>query len=416
VAESITEPSARIAPDDPSGRSARPPFWRNVRFVRVVVQVVALVAVLFTLRWLFSNLVTGLDEQGIPTSFDFLDAPAGFSVRDSPFDPDSPVRDLIWVGVRNTAAVSIVGIALALVIGTLVGVGRLSTNWLVRKLATIYVETFRNIPVLVIIIFFGFALFTFGPLPEFNPTNPPNEIRFPGTDANVAIISKSRLGFLSIENGDRSGLFWAIMLVAGLIALLVWLWRTQVNVKTGEPHHRVAYAFVTIIGIGIVAFLILGRPVALSYPEVSESGRVIVGGIATNDGYIALTLALGVYTASHIAEIIRGSILAVPRGQSEAANALALSGFQRYRYVVLPQAMRIALPPIINQFLNLVKNSSLATAVAFPEITALVKTAIGNGNPAPQLVLVLMGCYLVFSLFISLILNIVNRRAQPVGR
>jgi len=415
VAESITVSSGKSR-GKKSGGPARPPFWRNVRVLRVVVQIVALVAVLLTLRWLFDNLVTGLDEQGIPTSFDFLDSPAGFAVRDSSFSSDSPVRDLIWVGVRNTLAVSIVGIALALVIGTLVGVGRLSTNWLVRKLATIYVETFRNIPVLVIIIFFGFALFTFGPLPAFNPTSPPKEIGIPGTDLNFAIVSKSRLGFLSITNQDHAAWFWAIVLVGGLIALLVWLWRTQVNVNTGKPHHRVAFALVTFIGISVVGFLILGRPVAWSSPEVSDSGRIIVGGLATNDGYIALTLALGVYTASHIAEIIRGSILAVPRGQGEAANALALSSFQRYRFVVLPQAMRIALPPIINQFLNLVKNSSLATAVAFPEITAVVKTAIGNGNPAPQLVLVLMGCYLVFSLFISLILNIVNRRSQPVGR
>jgi general L-amino acid transport system permease protein len=398
------------------GGATRPPFWRNVRVLRVAAQIAALVIVGLTLRWLFNNLITGLDEQGIPTDFDFLDAPAGFAVRDSPFQPDSPIKELLWVGVRNTAAVSIVGILLALVIGTLVGIGRLSTNWLVRKLATIYVETFRNIPVLVIIIFFGFALFTFGPLPQFNPTSPPKEVAIPGTDFNVMILSKSRLGFLSITNGDNSGLFWIIMLAAGLVALLIWLWRTQVNIKTGEPHHRVAFAFVTIIGVGIVAFLALGGPVSWSSPAVSESGRVIIGGIATNDGYIALTLALGIYTASHIAEIIRGSILAVPRGQNEAANALALSSFQRYRHVVLPQAMRIALPPIINQFLNLVKNSSLATAVAFPEITALVKTAIGNGNPAPQLVLVLMGCYLIFSLFISLILNIVNSRSQLVGR
>ena len=123
-----------------------------------------------------------------------------------------------------------------------------------------------------------------------------------------------------------------------------------------------------------------------------------------------------IYTASHIAEIIRGAILAVPKGQNEAANALALSGSQRYRFVVLPQALRIAVPPIINQFLNLVKNSSLATAVAFPEITALVKTSIGNGKPAPQLILILMGCYLIFSLFISLVLNLVNRRFQLAGR
>jgi general L-amino acid transport system permease protein len=406
VADTLTAPR----------RPSRPPFWRNVRVLRVVAQVGALIAVFLTLRWLFNNLVTNLDEQGIPTSFDFLDSPAGFSVRDSPFDPSSPIRHLIWVGVRNTAAVAVVGIALALVLGTLIGIGRLSSNWLVRKLCTIYVETFRNIPVLVIIIFFGFALFTFGPLPQFNPTSPPNEITFPGTDSNVAIISKSRLGFLSVANDDNAAVFWIVMLGALLLAVIVWTWRTQVNIRTGTPHHRVASVLATILGIGIVAFILLGGPLRWSLPEVSESGRTIVGGIATNDGYVALTLALGVYTASHIAEIVRGSILAVPKGQNEAANAVALSSFQRYRFVVLPQAMRIALPPIINQFLNLVKNSSLATAVAFPEITALTQTAIGNGKPAPQMVVVLMGCYLAFSLFISLILNIVNRRSQLVER
>jgi general L-amino acid transport system permease protein len=178
----------------------------------------------------------------------------------------------------------------------------------------------------------------------------------------------------------------------------------------------VLYSFGTLLAVGIAAYIALSGPVSISWPVVSESGRVIIGGIATNDGYIALTLALGVYTASHIAEIIRGSILAVPRGQIEAGNALALSGFQRYRFVILPQAARIALPPIINQFLNLVKNSSLATAVAFPEITAVVRTAIGNGNPAPQMILILMGCYLVFSLFISLVLNILNRKLRIEGR
>lgn len=166
----------------------------------------------------------------------------------------------------------------------------------------------------------------------------------------------------------------------------------------------------------MVAFLALGAPLEWSHPTVSESGRIIVGGIATNDGYIAITLALGVYTASHIAEIIRGAILAVAKGQTEASNALALSGMQRYRFIILPQAVRIALPSIINQFLNLVKNSSLAIAVAFPEITALTKTAIGNGNPGPQMILLLMACYLAFSLVISLVLNIVNRRFQLVGR
>ena len=396
--------------------STRPPFWRDIRVLRVIAQIAAVILAIITLRWLFNNLIAGLDEQGIPTSFDFLDNAAGFAIRDSPFNPESPVRHLVWVGLRNTAAVSIVGTVIALVLGTLVGIGRLSTNWIVRKLATIYVETFRNIPVLVIIIFFGFALFTFGPLPQFNPTNPPQLIKIPGTDNNLMILSSSRLGFPSLQNNDNGGTFWIIMAIGLVAAIAVWVWRTRYNDRTGAPHHRVLYSFLTLFVVGFAAYIALSGPVSISWPVVSESGRVIVGGIATNDGYIALTLALGVYTASHIAEIIRGSILAVPKGQVEAGNALALSGFQRYRFVILPQAARIALPPIINQFLNLVKNSSLAIAVAFPDITAVLRTAIGNGNPAPQVILILMGCYLAFSLFISLVLNILNRKLQIEGR
>ena len=396
--------------------STRPPFWRDIRVLRVVAQVAAVVLAIITVRWLLGNLTKNLDEQGIPTGFDFLDNPAGFAIRDSPFDPASPVRHLIWVGVRNTAAISIVGVTIALIIGTFVGIGRLSTNWLVRKLATLYVETFRNIPVLVIIIFVGFALFTFGPLPQFNAANPPQLVQIPGTDNNLMILSSSRLGFPSLQNNDNGGTFWIVMAIALVAAIAVWVWRTKYNERTGAAHHRVIYSFGTLLVVGIAAYIGLSGPISFSWPVVSESGRLIVGGIATNDGYIAITLALGVYTASHIAEIIRGSILAVPKGQIEAGNALALSGFQRYRFVILPQAARIALPPIINQFLNLVKNSSLATAVAFPEITSLVRTAIGNGNPAPQMILILMGCYLVFSLFISLILNILNRKLRIEGR
>jgi general L-amino acid transport system permease protein len=396
--------------------STRPPFWRDIRVLRIVAQIVAVVVAIFTIRWLLGNLTRNLDEQGIPTGFDFLDNSAGFAIRDSPFDPASPVRHIIWVGVRNTAAISVVGITIALILGTLIGIGRLSTNWIVRKLSTFYVETFRNIPVLVIIIFFGFALFTFGPLPQFNPANPPQLIKIPGTDDNLMILSSSRLGFPSFQNNDNGGTFWIIMGLGLAAAIAVWIWRSRYNERTGEPHHRVIYSFGTLLVVGLSAYFALRGPVSVSWPVVSESGRVIVGGIATNDGYIAITLALGIYTASHIAEIIRGSILAVPKGQVEAGNALALSSFQRYRFVILPQAARIALPPIINQFLNLVKNSSLATAVAFPEITSLVRTGIGNGNPAPQFILILMGCYLAFSLFISLILNILNRKLRIEGR
>lgn len=418
------EPGDSPAPGRPSGMGgepvigARPKPWRDERVLRVVSQVVAVVVVLLVLRWLIGNLLNNLDEAGIDTGFGVLDQPTNFNVRDDPgFDARSPIwPDLLLVGIRNTIAAASVGIILASILGLLIGVGRLSENFLVARLSQIYVEVFRNIPPLVIIIFFGFAVFTFGPFPIFNPSNPPWQYRVPGSDNVFLILSNDRWAFPSLAKDGNNGLFWVLLIVALIAAIAMWIWRTRVNLATGQPHRRVLFSTLTFLGLAVLFFLALGTPFRMSWPAVSESGRVIEGGIATNAGYISVTVALGLYTASHIAEIIRGSILAVPRGQSEASNALALSSFQRYRYVVLPQAMRIAIPPTINQFLNLVKNTSLATAVAYPDVTALVKTAIGNGKPAVQLMLVLMLIYLSFSISISIVMNFVNRRFQLVGR
>lgn len=396
----------------------RPKPWRDERVLRIVSQVAAVVIVVLVLRWLIGNLLTNLDEAGIDTGFGVLDQPTNFNIRDDPgFDPRSPIwPDLLLVGIRNTTAAASVGIVIASVLGVLIGVGRLSENFLVARLSQVYVEVFRNIPPLVIIIFFGFAIFTFGPFPIFNPSNPPWQYSLPGTDNIFLILSNDRWAFPSLSEDGNNGIFWVLLLVALVAAVAVWLWRTRVNLATGAPHHRVVLSLLTFLGLAVLFFIALGTPYRVSWPAVSESGRIIEGGFATNGGYISITVALGLYTASHIAEIIRGSILAVPRGQSEASNAVALSSFQRYRFIVLPQAMRIAIPPTINQFLNLVKNTSLATAVAYPDITALVKTAIGNGKPAVQLLLILMLIYLSFSILISIVMNFVNRRFQLVGR
>ena len=405
---------------DPGHASqARPPFWRDERYLQIIGQVIAVVAVGSLLYWLINNLITNSSAQGISLDFGVVDQPTNFSIRDDPgFSDRSPIfPNMLWVGIRNTAVSAVVGIAIAVVLGTLVGIGRLSTNWLVNRMSMFYVETLRNIPPLVIIIFFGFALFTFGPFPAMNPTSSPWEVKFPGTDRTFLLMSNDRWGIPSFATTEgNTTLFWIGALVALAVAAAIWRWRTRVNIETGLPHHRVLFSFLGLLAVVIVVYLIAGNPYQISWPGVSENGRRIDGGIATNSGYMALTVALGLYTASHVAEIVRGSILAVHTGQSEAANALALSGFQRYRFVVLPQASRIAIPPAINQFLNLTKNTSLGTAVAYPEVTALVKTAIGNGKPAVPLLVTAMIIYLGFSLMWSLILNLVNSRMQLVGR
>ena len=389
-------------------------WYRNVKVLRRVGQTLALVAVVSLVLWLFNNLVSSMNRLNIGTDFGFLSRPTQFQIPfDDGFDPRSPVRDMVLVGVKNTFLSAFFGIVLASVLGLIIGVARLSSNWLVAKTATVYVETLRNIPPLIVIIFFGAAIFTFGPFPVLSEAV---QIKFPGRSDNLLILSNTRWGVPSLAAGPGAGAFWMFLAGAVLAAVAAFVWRTRLHERTGAPLQRMRYPLGAFVVVALAGWLLVGDAYAVSWPVVRASARSIQGGFVLNYGFMALTLALGMYTASHIAEIIRGSILAVPKGQSEAANAIALSSFQRYRYVVLPQALRIAVPPVISQYLNLVKNTSLGVAVAYAEITSLTVSSIGNGRPAPQSILVLMAVYLTFSLTISFLLNIYNRRIQLVER
>jgi len=397
-----------------AGSNVRPPFWRDARVLRVVGQILAIVVAFLLLRWLYGNLVNNSQRVGFDLDFGFLTQPTQFQIPNhDEFDPRSPVWQMVLVGVKNTLLASFFGVIVAAIVGVIVGIARLSQNWLAAKLAAAYVEFFRNIPPLVIIVFFAFAVFLYGPLPNFRESI---EIRAPGTDHNLLTLSLERWGIPSIA--DNGSLTWfALFVVVGLVtSALVWRWRTRVNDETGEPHHRLLWSFGVLLAILLIGFLVLGEPFRITWPTLSENRRRLVDGFAISAAFISVAGALGLYTASHVAEIVRGSILAVSRGQTEAANALALNNFQRYRFVVLPQALRIAMPPLINQCLNLVKNTSLAAAVGYSEITVLTAASIGNGRPAVPSIVVLMLVYLTLSLVISSLLNVVNRRMTLVSR
>jgi general L-amino acid transport system permease protein len=392
----------------------RPPFWRDIRVLRVVGQVVVVVAVFLLLRWLFGNLVTNMERIGISLDFEFLSQPTQFQVPyHDEFDPRSPVWQMVLVGIKNTLLASIFGIIIAAVVGLTVGIARLSKNYLAARLAAAYVEFFRNIPPLVIIVFFAFAVFLYGPLPNLRASI---EVPLPGTENNLFTFSNEEWGIPSIANNGNLAIYWGVVLVGLIVAMVVWRWRTRLNEETGKPHRRVLWSVLVLAAILVAGYFLLDSPFRMTWPTLSENRRRIVDGFSINAGFMSVAGALGLYTASHVAEIVRGSILAVSSGQTEAANALALSGFQRYRFVVLPQALRIALPPLINQCLNLVKNTSLAAAVGYSEITNLTQASIGNGRPALQSIVILMAVYLSFSLVISLILNAVNRRMTLVTR
>jgi general L-amino acid transport system permease protein len=382
---------------------ARPPFWRDIRVLRVLAQVVAAAAAVGVVTVLWWNLTNNLRRAGLSTDFSFLTQPLGVDIAGSNAGPGTPIWRGLLVGVKNTFALVVVGVPLLTILGVLIGVGRLSTNWLVARICAFYVEMFRNLPPLLIIFIFFNAIVLRLPLLE-NSWNP----------MGLIVVNNRFIAVTGFAAQPGFGVYWLVMGVTLVVAIWVWIWRTRRWERTGSPHHRIAWSGGLLGAVAVVAFLLLSSPIALSVPVLD--GRVLRGGFRGLGAYFAVLAALVLYTASHVAEIVRGSILAVPRGQTEASNALALSGFQRLRYVVLPQAMRIAIPPTISQFLNYAKNTSLAIAIGYAEITRIVFQTIGNAQPAPQLVAILMLCYLVFSLTISVVVTVLNRRLQYVTR
>ncbi len=376
------------------------PLWRDVRVTRIVAQAVLLVVVVGVLRYLLSNLRTNLADTGLSTNYNFLDQRYGSDIPSSSFRPTQSVWEALKVGYGNTLRVASVGILIALVLGVIIGVARLSTNFLVRGAATLYVETIRNIPV-YLLVFASFFVVIQQSLPAITES-----IEWFG----ATVFSNRGIYVPWFDSYANSGTFLIVLGLGLVVGIGVAAWRTRRFDATGQPHHRFVWGLATLVVIAAIGYVALSAPVGVTTPE--RTGRVVVGGIAVNPSYAALLIALSLYTASHIAEIVRGGIQAVHHGQTEAAMALNLSAFQRIRLVVLPQAFRIMIPPLANQFLNLTKNSSLAVAIGYYEITRVTQTAANNAAPAPQAYSVLMALYLTFSLGISLIANLVNRRLR----
>jgi general L-amino acid transport system permease protein len=382
--------------------ATRPPPWRDVRILRVAFQLGAVVAVGAFLAYLYDNLTANQRALGVETSFDFLDQQAGFRIAYSDFSPSGTVLEAMLVGLRNTITVALLGIVFTLILGTLVGIARLSSNWLVRRAAGVYVEAVRNVPPLLVIIFVNSAF-----LATLPPIDDPEHVA-------GMLLTVREIG-VTVPQGDGGVWIYVALLAAALAGgVALALWRATVEERTGRPARPWLWGGGLVAVVAVGAWFVLDAPIVLSRPEVV--GRSIEGGVAMGLPFVAVLVGLVLYTATHVAEIVRGSILAVHKGQTEAATAIGLSTMQRLRYVVLPQAFRIAVPPIINQCLNLTKNTSLGVAVAYGEAMYVTRTVIGNGNPAIQSILVVMAMYLVLSLAISLVANIANRRLRLVER
>ncbi len=378
----------------------RPPFYRDVRVLTWAFQLAIFAVVVAVVAWLYDNVQVSSDQQNFPTSFDYLDQPASFPIAGSDFRQSQPVSDALVEGLLNTLRLAVTGIVLATVLGTLLGIARLSKNFLVRKAAQAYVEVIRNVPLFGLIL----LLYTAVVLNAFPPPNESWEF------GSIAVLNVRGSSVFWFDGGNTK--FVIILLAAVLTFAVVARWRRSVSDRTGKPALSVLYGLGAAAIVVVLLWILLG--LGGSAPELD--GRRVTGGITMTPPYFAALVALVAYTSSHIAEIVRGSIQAVPKGQGEAADALALSGFQRMWNVVLPQAMRIGLPPIGNQYLNLTKNTSLAAAISFPELTQITQLSVANRSPAVPSYVLLLLIYLGLSLLISAVVNLANRRLAIVER
>lgn len=401
----MQQPLSQPAKQSRTGRSESGTAWWNDARVRGVLSQIVVLGVLGLLIWyLVSNTLTNLEERNIATGFGFLEREAGFSVSESPIPysaADTYLRVLI-VGILNTLKVSVVGIALATILGTIVGVARLSSNWLVSKFATVYVEGLRNVPVLLQ-LFFWYSLITLAlphPRQAFNP--------LPG-------IFLSNRGLRYPEPvWDPAYALMAGALVIGIVgAWVLARWARRRQERTGQLFPTIRVGLALILGLPLAAYVLGGAPTALDVPELT--GFNFGGGGAVTPEFAALLVGLVLYTATYIAEIVRGGVLAVSHGQTEAGLALGLSRGMVMRLILLPQALRVIIPPLTSQYLNLTKNSSLAVAIGFPDLVSVANTSINQTGQAVEGIAMIMAVYLTVSLSISAFMNWYNRRIALQG-
>jgi general L-amino acid transport system permease protein len=395
--------------EKPTGRTATSssiPLWRDVRVLRVAGQILFVLVIATGIWWLMNNLQTNLDKSGLNIGFRFLGDTAGFPISEGiAYNPTNVNGYAFWVGIVNTLRVAVIGIVLATVIGTVIGVARLSTNWLVRKLATLYVETIRNIPLLVQLFFWYFAVMLTA-LPLVG-----DSIRLPGS------IFLSRRGlYMPWPVATESSGVWTWYLVGGVaLAVAVYVIRRIQLKRADRPGFPLIWAAVALLGVGIAGwFLTPGSPLAFDIPVLKRFN--FEGGMWLSTSFLALIIGLATYTGAFIAEIVRAGIQAVGKGQTEAAKALGLKKGLVLRLVVLPQALRVIIPPVTSQYLNLTKNSSLAILIGYYDLLNVGTTIFNQTGRAVEMILLIMASYMSMSLLTSLVMNIYNRRMKLVER
>ncbi len=383
----------------------RPRFWTRTRTRSVIIQTLFL-AVLVWAGWaLVSNTMNNMARQGVASGFGFLSNRAGFDVALSyiPFNRESTYLRAFWVAVVNTLVLSALGIVVASVVGFTLGLARVSPNWLISRLAAVYIEIFRNVPLLLQLFFWYFAILR--PLP-----GPRDAVSF----GDLAFLSNRGL---VLPQPVLSPLAWPVVsaVLIGLALALVQTvrarrWRNE----TGQVRRVWPWWLGGLVGLPALAWVASGTSVSLVVPTLR--GFNYMGGMTILPEMLAALLGLGFYIAAAVGEIVRSGIQGVPRGQVEAASAMGHTRWEVMRLVILPQALRIILPPLATQYLSLAKNTSLAAAIAFPEIISIVAgTTLTQTGQAVETILLAMGFYMAVSLSIALVMNFFNARVMRHG-
>ncbi|WP_067839941.1 amino acid ABC transporter permease [Amphibacillus sediminis] len=381
------------------------PFWRDNRILPILFQIVFVIIVVAILSYFLKNAITGLNRLGINFGFHFLRRTASFNISESLIDyqPTDPYARAFLVGMLNTLRVALIGIMLATILGVFVGIGRLSKNWLIRKLTGLYIEVFRNTPLLVQIFIWYFAVIL--PLPQVQESFSIGHFYFNNRGISIPWFTT-----------NDATVIWIVCFVLGIIGtVLMWKYQLNKQMKLGKRQFPSIWAAGVLFVSLLVAFLVTqSGPAHISTPELGNFN--FTGGLRLSAEFLAILCGLVIYTATYIAEIVRAGIQSVAKGQSEAAQALGLKNSITMRLVILPQAVRIIIPPMTSQYLNLTKNSSLAIAVGYQELVSVGNTSMNQSGHAVEIFMLIILVYLLLSLTTSFFMNIFNRRSQLVER
>ncbi len=380
-------------------------FWHDPDKRSIIYQALALSAVLFLGYYLFSNTLANLERQNIATGFSFLDKEASFEIGESliNYSAADSYSKALFVGILNTLKVSLIGVILTVLLGTVIGIARLSSNWLVAKLAALYIEILQDIPVLLQLFFWYSIFYQFFPAPR-QALNPFNGI----------FISNRGLVFAVPQTHPAHICMLVAFLAACAVILCLRCWAGKRQEETGKLFPMFRVSLFLIVLFPLLAWVFGGAPTAMNIPVLR--GFNFTGGLNISPEFTALLMGLVLYTAAFVAEIVRAGIQSVSHGQTEAAMSIGLKPGQILNLVILPQALRVIIPPLTSQLLNLTKNSSLAVAIGFPDFVAVANTTINQTGQAIEGIAMIMAVYLFISLTTSVFMNWYNKKSRLVER